>query len=117
MLEHVIGFTPKGSVSAEGFDPRSLRQPIITDLLIDSKSHEPKSKGLFPRPVPLADKHPFRPSVRDSAIRSVWLHPLVIWAYLLLLFAFLISATTAALTAVCGDVTGGNSKTATYRRA
>jgi hypothetical protein len=46
VLVHVIGFTPKGPVYAGGFDPRSLRQLIITDSPNDSKSRESRLRGL-----------------------------------------------------------------------
>jgi hypothetical protein len=68
VLEHVIGFTPKGSVCAEGFDPRSLRQLIITDSQIDSKSRVPKLIGLRLEPWPLLQIQPFHSAVRETAI-------------------------------------------------
>lgn len=77
MLVHVIGFTPKGSVVAEGFDPRSLRQLIITDSQIDSKSHAPKSISLYLQTWPLVHRLSSQPLERETATQSPSRVPLV----------------------------------------
>ncbi len=104
---------------------RRVRSPqpppclIITDSRRDSKFPAPRLIGLSLLTWPLFDMRPFRKVVRETAIQHLSPRPWPSLAYLPLVvfLAFLISDITAACTAVCGESTGGNSNTATYRRA
>jgi hypothetical protein len=113
----LIGFTPKGSVRAVGFDSHVLRTRIklITDLRIGSRFPVPKLTSLCLRPLLPSDMRSFQSLVHATAILR-FAHLSRDLAYLLLVFclAFFISAAIATLTAVCGESTGGNSKTVTY---
>src|SRR6185369_12217360 len=103
-------FARWGSIPALSANPK-----VITGLLPHSRFAESRLKDLSPQTWPLFDMRPSQKVVRDSAIQSPSPRPLAFLVYLLLPFsrclAFLISDMIAALTAVCGESTGGSSNT------
>jgi hypothetical protein len=82
-----------------------------------SKYRVSKLTGLYLRSSLLSDMRSFQSLVHVTVIlHSVHLYRGLVYLLLAFCLAFFISDATATLTAVCGESTGGNSKTVMYLR-